>query len=229
MFKKISEKSVSTKLSIEDTCRQIQKIIIELGGKIKQTSLDNTEIEASFRYGVNFFGIIITVKIEKKIDDTRVFIKGAFKDAINNGAPARKVSQIINKLANTENMNERFVDYWSINTWKTLFASLNKKLITKWKKSSKFEKFQIVLSFGWIPPFCLVMLFLIVESITLRWTNPDLYNCIESAKRSHKWAQAMHTEALKVLDSNGKPDPNLDPYFVFNPSGEIKRCHEKFD
>jgi uncharacterized protein len=95
-FEKVNDTTIKTLESVETVNPEIRKVIESLGGKVK--SATSSEIEASFRYGINFYGIIISVKIHSDNNETFIEIKGFFKDSIDNGAAALKAAEILSSL-----------------------------------------------------------------------------------------------------------------------------------
>ena len=102
-FEKVNDTTIKTLESIEAINPEIRRVIESLGGKIK--SATSSEIEASFRYGINFYGIIISTKIHRDNNETFIEIKGFFKDSIDNGAAASKAMEILNLL--TGNIDQK--------------------------------------------------------------------------------------------------------------------------
>jgi hypothetical protein len=96
-FEKVNDSTIKTLESVETVNPEIRKVIESLGGKVKSST--SSEIEASFRYGINFYGIIISVKIHRDNNETFIDIKGFFKDSIDNGAAALKATEILSLLA----------------------------------------------------------------------------------------------------------------------------------
>lgn len=95
-FEKVNDTTIKTLESVETVNPEIRKLIESLGGKVK--SATSSEIEASFRYGINFYGIIISVKIHSDNNETFIEIKGFFKDSVDNGAAASKAAEILSSL-----------------------------------------------------------------------------------------------------------------------------------
>ncbi len=211
LFEKVDANTIKTSSTFEDSFSAIKNNLIIFGGKIQKEDINSGEVVASFRYGINFFGIIIQIKMKKESDYIIAEIKGHFKDAIDQSAAKNKAQDLVERLTGGDVQIQ---------------LSNKDKLLKYWKKQNKLGKTWIVINIIGVLSFLII--YLIMEPL-LRFNNPSLYKCIDRAKDSAAWAQSMHSAALSITDSKGNPDPNIDRNFVFTSEADIKKCHLKYD
>lgn len=219
IFEKIDDLTLKSSCSLHDLIAEIRYAVDYFDGVVEDEKIDAGEIKASFKYGLNPTGIKVNFSLNKLEDFTYLKINGFFAHTEDFGPAKTKAINLTRLLA-----GETPGPSHSLAAGMAIIAA------HEWNKRTKSGKVKMALGMGFLfVSIFYAFVFEPIYDVTLKWTNPALYKCIESANRSHAWAQAMHAEALRRVDSNGKPDPNIDPIYIFNPAGEIKQCHSKYD
>ncbi len=96
-FERIDNSNLITNEPYDEIYSYIKSILISANGKIQKDDKNNEILEASWRYGLNLFGLRVIVKF-RKINDDKIEInfKGGFKDSFDTtGAGTKKANEIM--------------------------------------------------------------------------------------------------------------------------------------
>jgi len=99
-FSKVDEFNLITQEVQNEVYDYIKAVLVSANGSIKKDNKEQGILEASWRYGVNFAGLRVTVKF-RKINDDKIEInfRGGFKDSFDTtGVGSKKANEIINMV-----------------------------------------------------------------------------------------------------------------------------------
>ena len=99
-FKNIDAETLHVEADLEEVFSAVRSRLVALGGKIKKSSLKEGILDAAWRYGVNFFGLHVTVQF-RAIGDSKIELhfSGGFKDAFDTtGAGREKAIAVMNDV-----------------------------------------------------------------------------------------------------------------------------------
>jgi TM2 domain-containing membrane protein YozV len=88
-----------TRIPFGDAFATMTKAMQELGGRMKANDPASGTLEASWRHGINMFGLRVTARF-RALDDgqVEVTVKGGFKDAFDTtGAGRRKAVEVLQR------------------------------------------------------------------------------------------------------------------------------------
>lgn len=103
-FSRVDEFNLISSEPYDSLYEYIKTVLISEKGKIKKDDKKKEIIEASWRYGLNMFGLRVTVKF-RKLDNDKIEVnfRGGFKDAFDTGGVgSKKANEIIDKVLNGE-------------------------------------------------------------------------------------------------------------------------------
>lgn len=99
-FEKVSDSSLQTTANYSDTFQYVRETLLKAGGKLKKENLQDGLLEAAWRYGLNPFGLRVTIQFRTLDDNTiELNVKGGFKDSFDTtGAGQKKAMEIIRAI-----------------------------------------------------------------------------------------------------------------------------------
>ncbi len=99
-FEKVSDTTLRTQGSYQECYDFVKNALLSAGGKMKKDSLQDGKLEAAWRYGINPFGLRVTVQFRTVEDNTiEINFRGGFKDSFDTtGAGQKKATEIINSV-----------------------------------------------------------------------------------------------------------------------------------
>lgn len=103
-FELVEDTVLTTAQDYQKVFEFCKTTLIELGGAIKNESPQSGELEASWKYGINPFGLRGTLIFRTLPDGViSITVKSGFKDSFNTkGAPEEKTQEIIQALRQVE-------------------------------------------------------------------------------------------------------------------------------
>ncbi len=99
---KIDDSTILSSSPYELLFNSCEAALKKTGGKIKKLDINSGIIEASWRYGINMFGIRGKVILTQKDDIVEISIDTFFKDSFGNNALNKKKLEIIETLLSME-------------------------------------------------------------------------------------------------------------------------------
>ncbi len=107
-YKKINDNTLSTDAPYQDVFNHIKSVIVSAGGAIKKENEQSGTLEGAWRYGVNPWGLRVTVQF-RTVEDSiiELHVKGGFKDSFDvTGKGTKKAREIINFILGRESVPE---------------------------------------------------------------------------------------------------------------------------
>ena len=98
IFQEVNSDTLRTSENYESAFAHVRSVIVSNGGTIKKDDATSGVIEGAWRYGLNAFGIRVTVQF-RTVDNENIEInvKGGFADAFDTTGVAKKKAQEIFK------------------------------------------------------------------------------------------------------------------------------------
>ena len=103
-FEQVGDETLRVDADYGEVFAEVKSKLEALGGKIKKDSADEGVLEAAWRYGVNPFGLRVTVQFRTVSDKTiELSFSGGFKDAFDTtGAGRKKATEVMNSVMGRE-------------------------------------------------------------------------------------------------------------------------------
>lgn len=103
-FEQVSDETLRTDADYGELFTEVKSKLENLGGKIKKDSTIEGILEAAWRYGINPFGLRVTVNLRTVNDKTiELSFYGGFKDAFDTtGAGRKKATEVMNAVMGRE-------------------------------------------------------------------------------------------------------------------------------
>ena len=103
-FEQVSDETLRIDADYGELFTEVKSKLDNLGGKIKKDSANEGILEAAWRYGINPFGLRVTVNFRTVNDKTiELSFSGGFKDAFDTtGAGRKKATEVMNAVMGRE-------------------------------------------------------------------------------------------------------------------------------
>lgn len=108
-FEVINDLTIRTHAHYSDVFALVKEKIVSLGGQLKRDAEDKGILEGKWRYGINPWGLRVTVKF-RTIDESTIemVFKGGFKDSFDStGAGKKKATELLTTITSQTSPNSR--------------------------------------------------------------------------------------------------------------------------
>lgn len=97
VFESVNPETLRTTASYQSVFDYIRHIVVTNGGTIKKDNMTNGTLEGAWRYGINAFGLRVTIQFRTVAENLiELHVKGGFADALDTtGAGKKKAQEII--------------------------------------------------------------------------------------------------------------------------------------